>query len=240
MFSCLATVSMSHAFRPVWKPSFISKLAAEDRCHLNGLAVENGYVRYVTAFATTDIVDGWREHCAGGGVVIDVTTDRVVAEGFSMPHSPRVYRGAIWVHDSASGRLCRIDPGTGRWEAVAFCPGFLRGMDFVGDYAIITLSQPRRNARLKGSALEEELARRKAVPRCAVFIVDIRHGDIVEWFRFDGEVIELFDVALVPGVRCPRVVSPDTPEMQDAITFESEFAPLGRPAIAPVAQRESA
>ncbi len=240
LFSCLATVSMSHAFRPVWKPTFISKLAAEDRCHLNGLATEGGYVRYVTAFAATDIVDGWREHHVGGGVVIDVTNDRVVAEGFSMPHSPRIYRGAIWVHDSASGRLCRIDPGSGRWEAVAFCPGFLRGMDFIGDYAVITLSLPRRYDRLKGSVLEEELARRKAVPRCAVFIIDIRHGDIVEWVRFEGEVIELFDVAFVPGARCPRVISPDRPEMQDAITFDSEFSPLERPPISAVPQRERA
>src|SRR5262249_19247134 len=35
-FSCLATVSMTHAFRPLWRPSFISRLAPEDRCHLNG------------------------------------------------------------------------------------------------------------------------------------------------------------------------------------------------------------
>lgn len=240
MYSCLATVSMTHAFRPVWKPKFISRLAPEDRCHLNGLAVENGYVRYVTAFSTTDIVDGWREHRAGGGVVIDVANDRIVAEGLSMPHSPRVYRGAIWVHDSASGRLCRIDPATGRWEPVVFCPGFLRGLDFVGDYAVITLSLPRRYARLKDSALEEELARRKAAARCAVFIVDLRHGDVVEWFRFEGEIIELFDVALIPGTYCPRVVAPDSPEIQDAITFDVDFASLEQPRAASIAKRERA
>ena len=38
LFSCLATVSDGYSFRPVWRPSFISRLAAEDRCHLNGLA----------------------------------------------------------------------------------------------------------------------------------------------------------------------------------------------------------
>src|SRR4029077_4027725 len=104
---------------------------------------------------------------------------------------------------------------------------------------VITLSMPRRYARLSGSPLEEELTRRKAAPRCAVFIVDIRHGDVVEWFRFENEIIELFDVALIPAARCPRVVSPDSSEMQDAITFETEFAPLSMrtPALNP--RRES-
>src|SRR5438309_6864919 len=36
LFSCLATVSDGHSFRPLWKPSFVSRLAPEDRCHLNG------------------------------------------------------------------------------------------------------------------------------------------------------------------------------------------------------------
>ncbi len=38
LFSCLATVSDTHSFVPLWQPPFISRLAAEDRCHLNGLA----------------------------------------------------------------------------------------------------------------------------------------------------------------------------------------------------------
>ena len=42
LFGCLATISQTHSFIPLWKPPFISKLAAEDRCHLNGLALENG------------------------------------------------------------------------------------------------------------------------------------------------------------------------------------------------------
>src|SRR5687768_3234348 len=38
LFSCLAAPSESHSFRPLWRPPWISRLAAEDRCHLNGLA----------------------------------------------------------------------------------------------------------------------------------------------------------------------------------------------------------
>ncbi len=45
LFSCLATLSPTHGFRVFWKPPFISKLAAEDRCHLNGLAMKDGAPR---------------------------------------------------------------------------------------------------------------------------------------------------------------------------------------------------
>src|SRR6516165_7742687 len=75
-FSCLATLHERHSFTPLWRPSFVSKLAAEDRCHLNGLAVDNGKSRYVTAVSSSDVADGWRERRRDGGVVIDVRENR--------------------------------------------------------------------------------------------------------------------------------------------------------------------
>ena len=74
-YSCLAELSQPHSFKVVWKPKFISKLAPEDRCHLNGLAMVDGKARYVTAVCRSDSVDGWRDRRHDGGVVIDVETD---------------------------------------------------------------------------------------------------------------------------------------------------------------------
>jgi uncharacterized protein (TIGR03032 family) len=221
-YSCLATISMTHAFKALWKPAFVSRLAPEDRCHLNGLAMDEGRVRYATACSTTDIVDGWRERRADGGVLIDVVSDRVVVEGFSMPHSPRVNGGAVWLLDSGSGQLCRVDPNSGRREDVAFCPGFLRGLAFVGSYAIVTLSLPRRG-RFQGLALDNALTRRGAEPWCGLMIIDTRHGDVVEWVRFANES-ELFDVAAIPLTRCPTAIAAEGSDMQDAITFEDTTA----------------
>ena len=48
LFSCLAAASPTHTFRPLWRPPFVSRLAPEDRCHLNGLALRDGEPRYVT------------------------------------------------------------------------------------------------------------------------------------------------------------------------------------------------
>ena len=41
-FNCLATTSDAGSFQVVWKPPFIDRIAAEDRCHLNGFAAEDG------------------------------------------------------------------------------------------------------------------------------------------------------------------------------------------------------
>lgn len=218
-YSCLATPSMTHAFKSLWKPSFITKLAPEDRCHLNGLAMDNGQVRYVTACSTTDMVDGWREHRADGGVLIDIAEDRISCEGLSMPHSPRVQGGLVWLLNSGTGHLCRLDLATGRRESVAFCPGFLRGLVLVDHYAVVTVSLPR-NGRFQGLALEEELGKRGAVPWCGLLVIDTRNGDIAQWVRFEDDTKELFDVAAIPEIRCPRGLPPNVGDIQDVISFE--------------------
>ena len=130
--SCLATVSPTRAFKPIWQPQFISKLAPEDRCHLNGVAMENGRAHYVTAFSQADSLEGWRGQCAGGGVLIDIDTDQIVADGLSMPHSPRVVGNVIYFVDSLRGALVRLDRASGKQEDVAICPGFARGRSSKG------------------------------------------------------------------------------------------------------------
>ena len=122
-FSCLATVSDGHSFKPIWTPSFISRLGAEDRCHLNGLALEDGRPRYVTAVSRSDAADGWRDRRADGGIVIDVESNEIVVEGLSMPHSPRLHDGRLWLLNSGAGEFGFVDLQSGRFEAVAFCPG---------------------------------------------------------------------------------------------------------------------
>jgi len=206
LFGCLATVSETHSFVPLWRPPFITRLAAEDRCHLNGLALEEGRPRYVTSVSETDVVDGWREHRREGGVVVDVRENAVVARGLSMPHSPRVHRGRLWLHNSGTGHFGYADPKSGRFEAVAFCPGYLRGLAFQGDFAIAGVSNTRENRSFSGLALEENLAQHKVEPRCAIYVIDLRTGDAVHWLRVEGVVRELYDVAALPGARRPMMI----------------------------------
>ncbi|MBY8825092.1 TIGR03032 family protein [Sphingomonas colocasiae] len=61
------------------------------------------------------------------------------------------------------------------------CPGFARGLAFVGDHAVIGLSLPRENRTFAGLPLQDALARRRAEARCGLAIVDLATGDMVQW-----------------------------------------------------------
>jgi uncharacterized protein (TIGR03032 family) len=224
-YSCLSTFSLTHSFRPLWKPPFISKLAPEDRCHLNGLAMADGRARYVTAVSRSDVVNGWRERRESGGVIIDVETNRIVTDELSMPHSPRIADGSLWVLDSGRGYIARVDEATGHKENVAFCPGFLRGMSIWNGHAIVTVSLPR-DGTFKNLELEENVRNRGGVPWCGIQIVNLRTGDIVHWIRLDGYIKELFDVGVIPGSQCPMALGIGTPETQHTISFDPDFGPL--------------
>src|SRR5258706_11804989 len=150
-FNCLATVSTTHSFREIWKPPFISRLAAEDRCHLNGVAVVDGRPKYVTCISRSDTFDGWRDHRADGGVVVDVDTGEIVCAALSMPHSPRWHGGRLWVLNSGTGELGSADLASRSFRPLCFCPGYLRGLAFVGErFALVGLSKPRENRTFSG------------------------------------------------------------------------------------------
>jgi uncharacterized protein (TIGR03032 family) len=222
LFSCLATVSESHSFRPIWRPPFITKLAAEDRCHLNGVAMAGGEPRYATSVSISDVADGWRDHRIAGGVVIDVVSGETVVSGLSMPHSPRLYRGRLWLLDSGSGRFGWIEPESGRFEEVCFCPGYARGLAFVGEFAVIGLSLPRHNRSFSGLPLDDELSRHDASPRCGLLVVDLRTGDAVHSLRLEGAIHELYDVAAMPGVVRPMALGFRSDEIRRMITIAPE------------------
>jgi uncharacterized protein (TIGR03032 family) len=218
-FGCLATPNERSSFTPLWRPPFLSKLAAEDRCHLNGLALEGGRVRYVTAVSRSDVADGWRDQRRAGGCVLEAPGGETVLGGLSMPHSPRVYRGRLWLLNSGTGFLGSVELGGGAFEPLTFCPGYLRGLAFTGDYAVVGLSRPRRDNTFGGLELDEQLAARGAEPRCGLFVIDLRTGDVAQWLRFDGLVTELYDVALLPEVARPMALGFKTDEIQRLLTI---------------------
>lgn len=99
----------STQFYPTLETPFLSKITPEDRCHLNGLALENGKCKYVTVVSKSDVVDGWRNRRHDGGCVLEVPTGETIVSGLSMPHSPRVYRGELYVHNSGTGYFGKVD-----------------------------------------------------------------------------------------------------------------------------------
>ena len=206
-FSCLCTFDDHHSFVPRWRPSFVTALAPEDRCHLNGLAVVDGAPRYVTALGATDRNADWRADKARGGVLMDVPSGEFVARGLSMPHSPRWYRGKLWVCESGTGTLATVDLATGKRDVVAEMPGFTRGLDFCGNLAFVGLSQVRETALSSGIPITERLPVEERA--CGMWVVDIDRGQTVAFLRFDAGVQEVFAVRVLPGVRFPELLNED-------------------------------
>ncbi|MBU2583134.1 MAG: TIGR03032 family protein [Alphaproteobacteria bacterium] len=220
LFSCIAAVSDGHSFRPLWTPPFVSRLAAEDRCHLNGMALRDGAPTHATAVSRSDVGDGWRDKRRDGGVLIDVASGAVVIEGLSMPHSPRWHEGRLWLLNSGTGELGWVDLAAGRFEPVAFCPGYARGLAFLGNHAIVGLSLPRDNRTFSGLPLDEALTQRDAEARCGLAVIDLTTGDMREWVRIEGVVRELYDVAVLPGIRRPSVIGFKTDEIARLISID--------------------
>lgn len=230
LFGCVATLSETHSIRPLWKPPFISRLAAEDRCHLNGLAMDAGVPRYVSAVSKSDVADGWREKRRDGGVVIDMRSNDIVLDGLSMPHSPRLAGGQLYLADSGTGRFGRVDLAKGAFEEIAFCPGYIRGMTIHKHFAVLGMSRPRHNKTFSGLALDEELKRREVEPRCGLMVVDLRSGDIVHWLRLEGIVDELYDVVVLPGVTRPMALGLVSDEIRRTVSLENDLPAAPRQA----------
>jgi uncharacterized protein (TIGR03032 family) len=204
LFSCLCTLHERYSFAPRWRPPFITQLAPEDRCHLNGLALVDGQPRYVTVVAESNVPKGWKANKGTGGCLIDIASGQTIVRGLCMPHSPRFAQGRIYCLESGAGKLFTIDPGTGEVQTVAVLPGFTRGLAVHGAYAFVGLSRIRPTSDMTGlpiSAHPERL-------QCGLAVVDLETGEVVACMQIASPVDEIFDVQLLAGMRNPFLAGP--------------------------------
>ncbi len=201
-FSCLCTLHPDYSFVPRWRPPFVTALAADDRCHLNGLALVDGRPRYVTALGETDTANGWRANKPRGGCLMEVSSGDVISRGLSMPHSPRWHDGRLWLLESGTGQLVLVDAATGKRQTVAELPGFARGLALSGPYAFVGLSKIRPTSAMDGVPLAE----RREYLKCGVAAVDLRSGLVIALLEFQSAVEEIFEVQLLPGRRFPEAI----------------------------------
>lgn len=211
-FSCLAKLSDEVTFLPQWQPTFISELAPEDRCHLNGMALVKGKPRYVSCLGETDTPGGWRENKANGGVVIDMKNNEVVLRDLAMPHSPRYYRKHLYVLNSGAGELLRVNPENGVREVVCQLQGYLRGISFVDNTAIVGLCKIRESNIFGGMPVQQRYDKLL----CGVAVVNIKTGKQEGLFEFTASCEEIFDARFLAGVQRPNILNTDRPEALEA------------------------
>lgn len=230
-FSCLCTIDRPYSFEPRWRPPWITGLSSDDRCHLNGLAVVDGRVAYATAFATSDTHEGWRPTKSTSGLVMEVPSGRILAQGFSMPHSPRFYARHVWVLNSGHGTVAVVDPATGTAREIAQMSGFTRGLDFSGNIAFVGLSRVRENKVFGGTPLTDRIP--EAERFCGVQALDVSTGKIVGFVRFESGVNEIFSVKVLPeGIAFPHILEFNDPLVDSCYALSDTAMRDVRPAPA--------
>ena len=212
-FSCLCRIggapgAAGPSFRPVWTPPFVSALAPEDRCHLNGLAVgADGEPAVVSALGAADTPRGWSDGRLTGGVLVDVETGETITGGLAMPHSPRLVArddGAetLYVLLSATGRLATVDRESGAVTEVCDLGGFARGVSVRGDYLFVGVSKIRRRSTFADLPVSETAG------TAGVVVVHAPSGRVAGRISFRSSVEEIYDVAVLPEVARPGLVGP--------------------------------
>lgn len=223
-FSCLATLRPGCSFAPVWQPPFIRQLAAEDRCHLNGVAMVEGVPTWATACGTADQPAGWRNHWVGGGVLLHIPSNQVAVTGLSMPHSPRWHQGKLWLLNAGTGELGWIEGA--RFVPLCSLPGFVRGLAFVGQTAVVGLS------RLRALPFSDQ-----PQGSCGLRVIDLNSGAILHSLDLASPIDELFDVVVLPGVQQPRVLGLQSEDLRclvklpDQAPILTSLPPVDAPAI---------
>lgn len=205
-FSCLCVKDPKLSFKPIWKPPFISLLQPLDKCHLNGFCTRDNQPRYVTALGQTDEPLGWRANKANGGILMDIQSNEILAQGLSMPHSPRWHQGRLWLLESGKGALSYYDFDQQAVVEVASLPGFTRGLSFVGDLAFVGLSKVRESATFSGLPITK-LSKRVS----GVWVVNIKSGQIVSYIEFTAGIDEVFAVSVLPHARM-ELLNFETPQ----------------------------
>ena len=234
-FSCLATLAPGCSFAPTWAPPFISKLAGDDRCHLNGLALKDGIPTWASACGGSGEPSAWRNNRSGGGVLIHIPSGELAATGLSMPHSPRWHDGKLWLLNSGTGELGWIEEG--RFHSLCALPGFVRGLAFASGCAVVGLSK-LRSPQFTGLPLEERLIA-EGLPGgcCGLRVIDLASGEILHSLDLPEPIDELFDVAVLPGVRQPRALGLQDEEIDCLVKIPEQpellrvrpMAPSGKP-----------
>jgi uncharacterized protein (TIGR03032 family) len=234
-FSCLATLAPGCSFAPTWQPPFITKLAGDDRCHLNGLALKDGLPTWASACGGSGEPSAWRNHRSGGGVLIHIPSGELAATGLSMPHSPRWHGGKLWLLNSGTGELGWIEDG--QFHSLCALPGFVRGLAFAGGCAVVGLSK-LRSPQFTGLPLEERLnAEGNPGGCCGLRVIDLASGEILHSLDLPEPIDELFDVVVLPGVRQPRALGLQGEEIDCLVKIPEQpellhvrpMAPSGKP-----------
>lgn len=213
-FSCLCLLSEDYSFIPKWQPPFITKLASEDRCHLNSFAFKDGKPAYVTTFGDSDEYQGWRKKIPGSGMIINVDSNEILARDLPMPHSLILEDNSLLFLLSATGELARLDLSTGKTEVLKKIGGFVRGMAKHDDHLFIAVSKLRQN-----SSTFKDLPIAEENHQAGIIILHLPTLAVMGQIRYNFSVDEIFDVFILPDMQRPGIINTESDIYKRALSI---------------------
>ena len=212
LFSCISKINEDYNFSPYWIPPFIDKIISEDRCHLNGMAMQAGIPKYATSFNQGNTFQSWRENITTTGVVFDIETNEVVAGNLPMPHTPRLFDNELYVLLSATGELVKMDLNSGKYDVIVRMDGFVRGMSLHRDYLFIGLSKLRKNSSTFGKLDFAEKANHSGI-----MVIHLPTGSIAGKITYLTSLDEIYDVQILADKIRPNILNTTTPDHKSGL-----------------------
>lgn len=198
-FSCLSTLHEDYHFVPRWRPPFLSKLSGDYQCGLSGIGMEQGIPRFATCYSSSANPWGWKAEVEKGGRLSDIANSNTLCDALSVPHTPRVHGGRLWVLDSGNGSLGYVDLKRGKFEPITTFPGFPCGLTFAGPLALVGYSTLSPDSDFR----ETSVARQGKASSTGVAIVQWESGEILATLKLQGIDRELFSIDVLEGSNNP-------------------------------------
>ena len=214
LFSCLSIFDINFSHRPKWKPPFITKLVPEDRCHLNGMTLKDDIPKYVTALSDDDQYQGWRKNKLNTGILMEVPSGDIILSNLAMPHSPRFYNKELYLLESGTGNLIKVNVEEKSSEVIFNFNCFIRGLTFSNNLAFIGKSKIRENS-TDFNKLEVKVNSLNA----GLIIFCMNTLTILGEINYTAAIQELYDVQILENAANAVIITKEIEEYRNIITF---------------------
>jgi len=151
------------------------------------------------------------------GTLIDVETNKILFDQLIMPHSPRVLNDDVYFCESGKGLIYRFSPGNNELIVLKKLQGFARGIDFWGPLMFVGLSKVR-DSEIKN---RPPIAKEYDETFSGIWIINLEDQSTVGYIKFEGDVSQIYDVAVIPGVNYPELIEPIDKKVKNIFKFPS-------------------
>lgn len=207
LFSNIVTLDNENSFTPYWQPPQIEGLHPIDACHLNGMAMVNKLPKYATSFNQGTSAQSWRDNITQTGTLYDIVTNEIILDKLAMPHSPKMIKDELYMLQSATGELTKVNTVNKTKQVIYTFKGFVRGMAFYKDYLFVGHSKIRKN-----SSTFAHLNFVEEAQEAGIYVLHLPTASLVGKITYQSSVDEIYEIQILPNMQRPNILNTITPD----------------------------